>query len=199
MIYTIVDIETTGFSKDFDEILTFGFIRINSNMDILESGCLYFYKDNFNVEKYPAVLTHKLKRAEMVKHEGEFHDNIKKMFALCYEGTIIGKNSTKFDMPFIQRFIERHCPTIDLLNFSKTYDLQTHFGPTYKEMTGSTKVGKLHEYIEVLGLTESDIRRVYDSLPTKDGESVHFHGALYDCVATYLVLREHCRINNVRL
>lgn len=195
MIYTILDIETTGFHKDGgDEILSFGFIRINSQFEIKASGTLYFYKPNFNVGKYPACNIHKLDRKFMETQEANFKDNIKKMYSLCYNSTIIGKNSTVFDMPFIKNFIARHCPALPELIYSKTFDVQTEFSPVYKERSGNNKKGTLTDYIDILNITQEDIKAVYETLPTKDEESMHMHGALYDCVATFLVFKQLCDI-----
>lgn len=199
MLYTIVDIETTGFHKEGgDEILSFGFIRINSDFEIKASGTLYFYKPNFNVGKYPACTIHKLSKAFMETKEADFKDNLKKMYSLCYDTTIIGKNSTQFDMPFIQNFIRRHCSTIEPLEYKKTFDVQKYFSPIFKERTGESRVGTLTDYVNLLGITQDDIKEVYNSLPTKDSESMHMHGALYDCVATYLVFKETCKILKLR-
>lgn len=199
MIYTILDIETTGFHKDGgDEILSFGYIRINSNFEIKASGTLYFYKPNFPVSKYPACTVHKLSKEFMQQHEKDFKDNLKMMYSLCYNSIIIGKNSTNFDMPFIKNFIRRHCPTLEELIYFKTFDIQDEFSPTYKRMTGSTKKGTLTDYVNALGITQDEITRVYNSLPTKDGASMHMHGALYDCVATYLVFKKTCEILNIK-
>lgn len=199
MIYTVLDIETTGLSlSGGDEILSFGFMRINSMFDVLASGTLYFYKEGFNVSKYPACTVHKLTEGFMKSKEKDFNDNIKKMYSLCYMSNIIGKKSTSFDMPFIKNFIERHCPTLEPLEYNKTFDVQKEFSPIYQERTGNSKKGTLTNYIDLLGITQNDIKRVYDSLPTKDDSNMHMHGALYDCVATYLVFKETCRILNLR-
>lgn len=199
MIYTIVDIETTGFHKDGgDEILTFGFLRINSDFEIKASGTLYFYKPNFQVGKYPASTVHKLTKEIMQAHEHEFKDNIKKMYSLCHKSTIIGKNSTNFDMPFIKNFISRHCPLLEPLEYSKTFDLQDEFRSTYQSITGKTNKGTLSDYLDCLKITQDDLLEIYNSLPTKDGESMHMHGALFDAVATYAVFKKHCEINNIK-
>lgn len=195
MLYTILDIETTGFHKDGgDEILSFGFLRMNSQFEIKASGTLYFYKPNFNVGKYPACTVHKLTREFMEPYGKDFKDNIKKMYSLCYNSTIIGKNSTSFDMPFIKNFIKRHCPTLDELKYFKTFDVQSEFSSIYRSKTGNTNKGTLTDYINCLNITKDDINKVYNSLPNKDGANMHMHGALYDTIATYLVFKELCSI-----
>jgi DNA polymerase III epsilon subunit-like protein len=201
MLYTVLDLESTGYHKEGgDEILSFGFMRINSQFEIKASGTLYFYKPNFDVGKYPACTVHKLKREFMQQHEYNFKDNIKKMYSLCYKSTIIGKNSTTFDMPFIKNFIKRHCPTLDELQYLKTFDIQSEFSGIYRERTGaaSNKKGTLTDYLDCLNITQEDVLKVYQSLPTKDETSLHMHGALYDCVATFMVFRELCSILKIK-
>lgn len=199
MIYTVLDIESTGFGKySGDEILSFGFIRINSSFDILDSGVLYFYKDGFNVGKYPACTVHKLTKSFLKQFENDFDDNCKKMYALCYNSTIIGKNSENFDMPFIKSFLQRHFPTIIPLEYSKSFDLQVEVTNTYKSMTGSTKTGKLEDYVTCLGITKEELDEVYRSLPNK-GESNSYHDALYDCVATLAVFKKYCIMKGLKV
>lgn len=198
MIYTVCDIETEGLNRYSDEILSFGFIRCDSNFDILASGSLYFYKDGFHPERYPAFNTHHLTTDFMKEHKDEFNDNMKRMYSLLYMGAIVGKNSTNFDMPFIQEFIQRHCPMLPRLEYFSTFDVQTEFCKVYQQRTGNSKKGTLTEYVDCLGITENDLRKVYDSLPVKDGANMHMHGALFDTVATYLVFKETCRIINLR-
>lgn len=199
MLYTILDIESTGFHKEGgDEILSFGFIRCNSQFEIKASGVLYFYKPGFNVEKCPAFNTHKLKLSFMQEHENKFNDNLKKMYSLCYNSVIVGKNSTKFDMPFIKNFCKRHAPLLDELTYLKTFDVQEEFCKIYREKTKNNNVGTLTDYVNCLGITKQDLENVYNSLPVKDSENMHMHGALFDTVATYMVFKENCKILNLR-
>lgn len=200
MIYTVLDVEATGFHKEGgDEILSVGFMRINSSFKILASGTLYFYKPNFPIERNPqALAVHKLERKFMKQFEDQFYTNIKKLFALCYRSTIIGKNSTSYDMPFIKNFIKRHCPTLPDLEYLNTFDVQAEFSKIFQQRTGKTNKGTLTDYIECMGVTSEQLNEVYNSLPTKDSKSMHMHGALYDCVATYLVFIETCKVLNLK-
>lgn len=204
MIYTIMDIETSGYAvKDgVDDILTFGFMRINSNFEIKASGTLYFWKPGFRVEGTRAQEVHHLTNEIMMPHASEFNDNLKKMYSLCYQSTIIGKRSTLFDMPAVKGFIKKHCPSLadstNELQYFKTFDLEDEFSPIFRERTGRTNKGTLTDYIDCLGITQDQIRAVYDSLPTKDGATMHMHGALYDVVATYMVFKELCDILKIK-
>lgn len=200
MLYTVLDLESTGYHKEGgDEILSLGYMRINSSFEIKASGTLYFYKPNFPIERnQQALAVHKLHREFMKQYEKDFYDNIKKLYALCYKSTIIGKNSTNFDMPFIKNFIKRHCPTLPDLEYLNTFDVQAEFSKIFQSRTGRTNKGTLTDYIECLGITPEDMNKVYDSLPSKDNANMHMHGALYDCVATYLVFIETCKVLNLK-
>lgn len=198
MIYTVLDIETTGFSRDYDDILSVGFMRIDSSFDVKASGTLYFYKPNFNVGKYPACTVHKLSRSLLEQHEGEFANNLKILWSLLYMSNIIGKRSNKFDMPFINSFVDRYCPTLPSIQYNYTFDLEDKFAPIYKSRMHTTKTGTLTQYLECLGITQDQVLAEYQKLPNKDNESVHMHGALYDVVATFMVFKETCSILGLR-
>lgn len=194
MLYTILDVETTGTKVELDEILSFGFMRINSKFEVKAAGTLYFYKPEFDIGKYPACTIHKLTRKFMEPHECEFKDNIKKMYSLCLNSTIVGKNSEQFDMPIIKNFLKRHCPALNPLTYSRSFDVQKEFSLIYKERTGSKRMGTLTEYVELLGISQDDILNFYKSIPYTSHDSMHVHGALYDVIATYFVFKETCKI-----
>lgn len=121
MIGTVIDIETTGWLKfetnpttgvstlsDESEILEVGFINIDmQTKKILTHGTLYFYKPYFHVESQ-AQSVHGLTREFLKQYEGDFNKNMIALNSLIQCGCIIGKNSEKFDIPFIKAFIDKH-------------------------------------------------------------------------------------------
>jgi len=121
MIGTIIDIETTGWLKfetnpttgvstlsDESEILEIGFINIDmQTKKILTHGTLYFYKPYFHVESQ-AQSVHGLTREFLKQYEGDFNKNMIALNSLIQSGCLIGKNSEKFDIPFIKAFIDKH-------------------------------------------------------------------------------------------
>lgn len=121
MIGTVMDIETTGWLKfetnpttgvstlsDDSEILEVGYMNIDMNTKkILTYGTLYFYKPYFRIET-EAQRVHGLTRDFLKKYEGDFEKNMIALNSLIQCGCIIGKNSEKFDIPFIKAFIDKH-------------------------------------------------------------------------------------------
>ena len=244
MIGTIIDIETTGWLK-FDmikepnpyvpgtfidksvlsnesEILEVGYININMETNkILTYGTLYFYKPYFNIEN-DAQKVHGLTRDFLMKYEDKFMDNIIALNAMLQSTCIIGKNSNKFDVPFIKAFIEKHVGDImdipalvqklsmnsysggKVRYFNDTYalDMQSIYRERYHELyrdkTGIKlmpgKKGKLEEYIEVINNGQQAVDYIYNSLD-KD-RVTGAHGALYDAVMTYVVWLD-AKMNNL--
>lgn len=225
MIGLFVDIETTGWLKfkvnekgdsvldDESEILEVGYMTVNMDTKkILKHGSLYFYKDYFNVESQ-AQQIHGLTRDFLVQYRDDFDKNLIILNSLIQSTCLVGKNSDKFDIPFIKAFIEKHggsklnIPELVWSVHMKGYrggtvsyndtlyalDMQTiykeRFHELYEKKYGmpclSSKKGKLGEYIDVLpgGQQATDI--VYNSL-TKDRVG-GAHTALYDVVMTYIV------------
>lgn len=114
MLYTVLDIETTGLMK-FDansdlipDILEVSFLQMDSStLRVVGSGSLYFYQPHFDIEN-DAQIIHKLDRKFLMQYEDQFDDNIRALAALMTNATILGKNSKKFDVPFIKHFISKY-------------------------------------------------------------------------------------------
>ena len=230
MIGTVIDIETTGYLQfdnstgvsqlaDTSEILEVGFININMDTrEILTHGTLYFYKPYFNVESQ-AQEVHGLTRDFLKQYEDKFTMNLVALNSLIQSTCLIGKNSDKFDIPFIKAFIRKHMgdefdlPEVvaqlemDAYNGGKVFysdtlyalDMQTlyknRFHELYYDKTGNklppNKKGTLSDYISVIDSGQEAVDYVYGSL-SKD-RVTGAHGALYDAVMTYIVW---CDANN---
>lgn len=199
MIYTVLDVETTGLSREYDDILSFGYIRIDQDFNVYDSNELYFYKELFNIEKPQAQAIHGLTRDFLKQYEADFSKNLSAMYSLCYNGNIISKNGTKFDIPFIRSFCSRMCPELDTLEFSKSYDIQDIFSGYYQKVTGSTKKGKLGDYLNVLDISTQDVSDEMMKLPRHGAGISKLHGALFDATATLMVLRKYCVMSNQTL
>lgn len=229
MIGTVVDIETTGYLQfdtstgvsrlsDTSEILEVGFLNIDMNTrQILTHGTLYFYKPYFFVES-PAQAVHRITRDFISQYEDRFDMNLVTLNSLIQSTCLIGKNSDKFDIPFIKAFIRKHAgddfdlpEVVRSLNMDAYHggkvryndtlyalDMQTlykdRFHELYLEKTGNklppNKKGTLEQYIAVIdgGQEATDI--VYSGL-NKD-RVTGAHGALYDAVMTYIVWCDSC-------
>lgn len=224
MIGTVIDIETTGWLKfntvdgvsqlsDESEILEVGYININMDTkQILTYGTLYFYKPYFNVES-DAQKVHGLTREFLKQYEQDFEKNLIALNSLIQCTCLIGKNSDKFDIPFIKAFINKHAGVkFDIPNLVFKLNMNAYNGgkviyedtlyamdmqTIYKERYHSLfydkyhyplppgKKGKLEEYIDVIPIGQQVVDHVYNGF-TKD-RVTGAHGALYDAVMTYVV------------
>lgn len=224
MIGLVVDIETTGYLQfqevdgwsqlaNWSEILEVGYLRIDMDTkEILSHGTLYFYKPYFNVES-DAQAVHGLTREFLQQYEKDFTKNLIALNSLIQSTCIIGKNSDKFDVPFIKAFIAKHggdemdIPAlVDRLNMKgynggRVYyndslyalDMQTIFKDRFHELYYDKykvklqpgKKGTLSQYVDVIGSGQEAVDYVYNSL-SKD-RVTGAHGALYDAVMTYVV------------
>ncbi len=229
MIGTVIDIETTGYLQfdttsghsqlsDTSEILEVGFLNINMDTrDILTYGTLYFYKPYFFIES-PAQEVHHITRDFISKYEDQFEMNLVALNSLIQSTCLIGKNSDKFDIPFIKAFINKHAGDdfnipelvrqLDMAAYNGgkvryedtlyALDMQTiykdRFHDLYFDKTGNTlaktKKGTLEQYIAVIDSGQEAVDFVYESL-NKD-RVTGAHGALYDAVMTYIVWCDAC-------
>ena len=222
MIGLVLDIETTGWLNispvtgtlpDANEILEVGYIRINMDTrEILSCGELYFYKPYFCIES-DAQQVHGITREFISQFEDEFQRNLVILNALIQRTCIIGKNSNKFDVPYIKEFLRKHSngylditqqvalasikqygngPVLFYDVFEFALDIQNIFAPTYRDLyykkngieLSGRKKGNLQEYIDVLGAGRV-VDKIYSELPKK--RETRAHGALYDAVMTYVV------------
>ena len=113
MLYTIVDIETTGLLKFDDnsvlipDLLEFSYLQVDKDtLDIGKAGTLYFYKDWFDIES-EAQKYHGITREFLMKYADQFDDNLTALKAIMTNAIIVGKNSERFDIPFIKRWIQK--------------------------------------------------------------------------------------------
>lgn len=199
MVGTILDIETTGFSGDTDELIEVGLMRINTETnDILSYDNLYFWKEGYPVEKTTHI--HGL-TTEFLKNYYEttkpitpgislFEENIVKLASYFYSSIIIGKNSNNFDIPFLHKWVAR--ATDGMFNFSKwrtgiPIDMQVEFAPKYRIMADiqGNKKGTLSQYIEVITRGKELADSIFNSLNM--GREGRAHTALYDVCMTYVV------------
>lgn len=224
MIGTVIDIETTGWLKystasgeslldDHSEILEVGYMRIDlDTKKIYGYGTLYFYKPYFFIES-DAQRIHGLTREFLKQYEDQFMMNLVALNSLIQSTCIIGKNSNKFDVPFIKSFIKKHggdvldLPNVVALLDQKSYnggkiryndtlyaiDLQECYKERYHDLfrekygviCSSTKKGKLSDYIDVIPSGREAVDFVYGGM--EKARETGAHGALYDCVMTYVV------------
>ena len=123
MIYTVIDIETTGLIR-FDQnsvlipdLTEFGYIRLDysptTGLRILDGGALYFYKEDYDVPQNIVELTG-ITKEFLSQFADEFDDNVNTMRTILANGNIITKNGEGFDIPFITHWLNKRVKTPDL-------------------------------------------------------------------------------------
>lgn len=202
------------------DILEVGYIMIDMDTNaFLNTGTLYFYKPEFEIEN-KAQEIHGLTREFLKQYEDDFDKNLIALNAMIQHAIIIGKNSASFDVPYIQAFINKYSHglyNIEALssrlsmkaynggyvyfnNYYKNVDMQKIWSPKFKELylkkTGftTTKRGTLGEYIDMLNARDI-VDELYNNIPNK-ARTTGAHGALYDCVMTYIVYLD-ARLSNM--
>lgn len=175
MLLTVLDIETTGLFK-FDQnntlipdIIEVAYALVDtSNMLIGKHGVLYFYKPEFDIES-PAQEIHHIERSFLEQFEDQFEENLIALAALMTNATVLGKNSEKFDIPFINRFIEKYKGNsydieriVDYAemknydnngkifheNYVQSVDLQKLYAPIFRLKSYYNKFGRLQDLID---------------------------------------------------
>lgn len=199
MLFTILDIETTGFKyaqrpgMPNDDILEVGYIQVDERLNMLRHGVFYFYQPDF-VLNAEAEAVHGLTRDFLEEHQEEFDASLCKLYTLMQQGVIIGKNNIGFDTPFIIDFLSRRGKGLPEINVVNQVDLQDIFTPIfrrwYKSKTGENtrKLGKLGELMEVIGKSMNEVESEYCRLFPDVKDRCGAHSALFDVYMTYLLL-----------
>lgn len=195
MLLHIVDIETTGLNRMTDDIVEVGYIRANHNLDIVGYGTLYFYKPEFNIES-SAQSIHGLKRSFLQQYEGDFGKNLAALYTLIRGAAIVGKNSGRFDVPFIREFISKHEPALyDSAVPRISVDMQDEYALRFRAWYTSTygksttRKGTLQEYMPLIGYSPERIQEEFTQAFPESSERSNAHNALYDAFMTYLLLK----------
>lgn len=195
MIFTVFDIETTGFDKSRDEILEFGYIQVNEDLEIIRYGSLYFYKESFPLNAESEEL-HKLTREFLLPYRQDFGDNLIRLYTIFNNSLAIGKHSGQFDNEFVTRFMQKHAPELGIVSPSGGYDMEKFYTPIYRKFHRqkfnefTRKLGTLEELMEVIGYTEDRVRSEFNELFELPAGRDNAHCALYDTFMTFLLLKD---------
>ena len=178
MIFTTVDIETTGFNKQNNDIIQFAYMRTDEFGNFYGGETLFFYypgtERSWSAE---AEAVHGIPLSELRKHKDEFMTNCKKMWVVIYLSNAVTFNGDGFDLPFIKTWLER-------LGFPRP--LEDKSFDVMKIYKSRGKGGKLTKLTESMGLTTDVVRAVTEEY---FGTGDQAHTAHYDSVATWLLLR----------
>lgn len=189
MIYTVIDVETSGFSRDNDDVLSFSY-ALTDGVEILAADTLYFWNDamRWTFESYKV---HKLSKEFLSQYKGDFQKNMRAMYAILQGSIVTGYNSGYkdssnvlhgFDFKIIQSFLMRHmldAPTpyafVDLLHI-------------VRKNLDKEQEKKLQTIVDYFGISRSKIDSVTKTVFS--GEKTQAHNSGYDVVCTAYVLKE---------
>lgn len=175
MLFTTIDIETTGLDKYNSDIIQFAYSVTNETGKLVKAECLFFYYPG--VERSwseEAFKIHQIPLQELRTHAEEFETNCKKMWIAVSKSNCVSYNGDRFDIPFIQKWLRK-------IGFPEP-EVYTSFD-VFKIFSSHGLKGKLINAPEKIGLKEEIIQAI---TAKTFGESGRAHLAYYDIVATNL-------------
>lgn len=189
MIYTVIDIETSGLSRENADILSFSY-ALTDGKEILAADTLYFWTDGmqWSQESYEI---HGLSKEFLSQYKDDFDKNLRAMFSVVQDSVLVGYNSGYmdkfgvlhgFDYQVIKNFLLRNMldfpiPSsfVDLLKIARS-----------RETNAPNK--KLQSMVDYYGISREEIARVNNTV-YPDSKAVA-HNSGYDVVCTAYILKE---------
>jgi DNA polymerase III epsilon subunit-like protein len=192
MQYLVFDIETTGLDVFRGDIIQMAYLKLNENMQMTDSGCMYYYKEGMRWSA-EAEAVHKIPQDYLRQYAAEFDGNVRRMFVLLNRANIVGHNVRKFDYPFCRSFLERNG-----MRITKDYDVL--FAPNqvhdtleiYKSVVKGKK--NLGSVLAETGISESNVTAMSKAW-FKGGDGAH--DARWDATAAALLFVRAVRRNYV--
>ena len=178
MIFTTVDIETTGLNPHSSDIIQFAYMRTDEFGNFYGGETLMFYYPGTSASwSQEAEAVHNIHIEDLKKHADEFDTNCKKMWIMMYMSNVVTFNGNSFDLRFIKNWFQRIGYPMPLEE--KSFDIRT----ILKEHGIS---GKLTSICEKLGLTPDLIKALSADYFNDSGSA---HTAHYDVVATWTLAK----------
>lgn len=189
MIYTVIDIETSGLSRENADVLSFSY-ALTDGKEILAADTLYFWTDGmqWSQESYEI---HGLSKEFLSQYKDDFDKNLRAMFSVVQDSVLVGYNSGYmdkfgvlhgFDYQVIKNFLLRNMldfpiPSsfVDFLKIARS-----------RETNAPNK--KLQSIVDYYGISREAIVRVNDIV--FPGSKAVAHNSGYDVVCTVYVLKE---------
>ena len=189
MIFTVIDTETSGLSRENADVLSFSY-ALTDGKEILAADTLYFWSDGikWNQESYQ---THGLSKEFLSQYKDDFDKNLRAMFSVIQDSILVGYNSGYidkfgvlhgFDYQVIKNFLLRNMldfpiPSsfVDLLKIARS-----------RETNAPNK--KLQSMVDYYGISREEIVRVNNTV--YPGSKAVAHNSGYDVVCTSYVLKE---------
>lgn len=180
MLYTIFDLETTGFNGTSDAVCQFAFITVNQNLLPVRAKNYYFYKEGMAWSEQAAAV-HRLTREFLKQYESEYEHNLLRMYTVLQRGNLVGHNSNGFDIPFARQFLIRE--GFPVLQPEICYDTMQIWHRTFGKRM------KLANLPAALGIPESQIMGLAQVMFKDNAGDLRAHNACYDVAATTCCLR----------
>lgn len=189
MIYTVIDIETSGLSRENADVLSFSY-ALTDGKEILAADTLYFWTDGmqWSQESYEI---HGLSKEFLSQYKDDFDKNLRAMFSVIQDSVLVGYNSGYmdkfgvlhgFDYQVIKNFLLRNMldfpiPSsfVDLLKIARS-----------RETNAPNK--KLQSIVDYYGISREAIARLNDIV--FPGSKAVAHNSGYDVVCTVYILKE---------
>lgn len=177
-MFTVFDLETTGFSGSTDDVVQFSYVRFDNMNQAYEAGCLYFFYDGMSWSD-SAYDVHGLSQEFLSQYKDDFKKNCLKMWTILSGANVVGHNAKSFDCPFAKAWLAR----MGLMNL--TFGIINDTMRAFKPVTHRDKV-KLTKLAEMNNLTPEVINSAANMWFDSE-ESLSAHNATYDTTATAML------------
>lgn len=148
--YCVIDLETTGLSFEYSEIIEIGVVKVIDGKIVEKFSTLI--KPKYEVDEYITELTGITN--DMLIDAPKF-DEIKNEFENFINGFVLVGHNTKFDIGFLEMSLSKklECEYIDTLQFSRKLfpDLKHH---------------RLKDMVDLLNLSNNNHRAIKDCIST---------------------------------
>lgn len=177
-MFTVFDLETTGFSGSTDDVVQFSYIRFDNFNQAYDAGCLYFYYEGMSWSE-EAAEAHGLTQDFLRQFADDFRKNCIKMWTILSGSNVCGHNAKSFDCPFAKAWLAR----MGLMNL--TFGIINDTMRAFRSVTHRDKI-KLIKLSEMNKLTPDVINNAARLwFNTEDNMSAH--NATYDTTATAML------------
>ncbi|ABK61332.1 DNA polymerase III, alpha subunit, Gram-positive type [Clostridium novyi NT] len=171
--FVVFDLETTGFSSQYDKIIEFGAVKIK-NGNIIDSFSAFVnpeIKIPYKITELTSITNDDVKDAETI-------DKVLPKFIKFAEGTVLVAHNSNFDMSFIRK----NCKD---LNIECNYTVMDTI-PLAKFLFPELKRYKLNTIAKHLGVSLENHHRAVDDAKATGDILVHCFKLLKEMNITYL-------------
>lgn len=177
-MFTVFDLETTGFSSMAHDVIQFAYITYDENNIPVKAESLYFYYEGMSWTE-EAYEVHQIPMEFLKQHADKFEENCIKMYAVLMNGNVCGHNVKAFDCIFAKNWLSRM--GLYNLKYRCIQDTMTAFKP----ITRRPRI-KLIKLAEILGVTDEVVKKLTASV-FKDDVATHAHNAAFDTMRTGII------------